>query len=167
MWLTAEPIHFQSDGRLTVELGSTMADDEEQKVTKANNLYTMFNGNPGINQQTLARDVLVAYGKGPKLSEYLQEPQPPPPEPPTKSSISLAMKGETTDPAIVGAMLQQAGVTPEAIEAEREKISQQAAAQMVPGLPSTTGPAPPSLPMGPNPPGLPPDPQPQPGMGMQ
>lgn len=124
IWITAEPLHFQLDGRLTVELGSTMADDEEAKVAKSTNLFTMLNGNPFVNQETLTRDLLIAHGKGPQLSEYMQQQQPAPPEPPTKSSISLAMKYETVEPEVRLAVLAQAGITPEAIEEERQKLDQ-------------------------------------------
>lgn len=92
-WLKVEPAMFQLDGEITVEQGSTLADDDESKVTQATNLYSMFAGNPGVNQDKLRDTVLIAHGKGRELKEWAA-PAPTPPPPEEKFNISLALKWE-------------------------------------------------------------------------
>lgn len=146
-WLTAEPIHFQADGKLTVELGSTLADDEETNVVKATNMYSLLAGNPDVNQQAITKDVIIAHGKGPRLAEYMQPQQPPPQEPPIKGSLSVSLDMEKTDPATQKAVLSLAGVTPELVEQMSQQVAQEAAAQ--------NGMAPPAAPMQPPPADMP------------
>jgi len=133
-WISSEPMHFQVDGKLTVELGSTMADDDEANVVKATNLFQMLSGNPLVNQESLTRDLLVAFGKGPKLAEYMQAPQPGPP--PIKASLSVSFDAETMPEAEKRAVLASAGITPEMIQQMDQQVQQElAAAAQPPALP--------------------------------
>jgi hypothetical protein len=112
-WMKVEPLMFQVDGRITVETGSTLADDDEARVERAQTLYSMFAGNPLIDQKKLVADVLVAFGKQREIDEYLaDEPPGGPPEPPVKGSMSVSGKLDMLPPEVQVAMLQGAGYLP-------------------------------------------------------
>ncbi len=132
-WIQSEPRHFQVDGKLTVELGSTMADDDEGKVVTATNLFQMLQGNPFVNQETLTKDLLIAHGKGPKLAEYMQQQQPPPPV--LKGTVTMQFDAEKTDEATKRAVLAAAGIAPESVQQMQQQVQQEAAAQAQPQPP--------------------------------
>lgn len=94
-WVRVEPELFNRDGLLAVEVGSTLADDDEAKVQKAQMMYSMFNGHPLVNQEKLRDEVLTSLGKGKELEQFAA-PQmpPPPPEDKTKVNVSLSIKFE-------------------------------------------------------------------------
>lgn len=138
-WIKAEAIHFQVDGHLTVELGSTLADDDEAKVAKATNLFAMLANNPLANPETLVRDLLIAHGKGPKLAEYMQQ-QPPAAPPPIKANMSVSVDMEKLPEATQRVILQNAGVDQQSVqqmqqEVEAEAAGQAAGGQVPPGPP--------------------------------
>lgn len=94
-WVSVEPELFNRDGMLTVEAGSTLADDDEAKVQKAQMMYSMFNGHPRVNQEKLRDEVLTSLGKGKELDQFAAPPAPPPPpEDKTKVNVSLSIKFE-------------------------------------------------------------------------
>jgi hypothetical protein len=126
-WITAEPIHFQVDGELIVELGSTLADDDEANVAKATNLFQMLYGNPLVNQETITKDLIIAHGKGSRLAEYLQPQQDPGP-PPIKAAMSVSVDMEKMPEATQRVILQNAGITQEAVAQAQEQVEQEAAA---------------------------------------
>lgn len=126
-WITAEPIHFQVDGELIVELGSTLADDDEANVAKATNLFQMLSGNPLVNQETITKDLIIAHGKGSRLAEYLQPQQDPGP-PPIKAAMSVSVDMEKMPEATQRVILQNAGITQEAVARAQEQVEQEAAA---------------------------------------
>ena len=92
-WVQVEPQMFQLDGEIIVEAGSTLADDDESRVARANDLWTMFAGNMAINQDKLIDTVLISRNLGHELQQWhVPPPQPPPPE--FKGSGSLSVKWE-------------------------------------------------------------------------
>jgi hypothetical protein len=125
-WIRIEPRHFQVDGQLTVELGSTLADDDEINVQKAMSAFQMFTGNPHVNQVTLVRDCLVALGKGAQIADYMVD-QPAAPPPPTRSAMSFSVPFETLSPALQLAVLQSGGIAAEAIAQAQQEIDAQPA----------------------------------------
>ncbi len=91
--MTVDPKDFQFDDEVDVEVGSTLADDDEAKVQRAQALATMFRGNPGVNQATLDKRLLIALGEGGNLNEWAPPPpQPPPPPEPPRVNVSVAVK---------------------------------------------------------------------------
>jgi hypothetical protein len=108
-WVQVEPQLFNRDGQITVEVGSTLADDDEAKVQKAQMMYSMFNGHPLVNQEKLRDTVLTALGKGNELEQFAAPPPPPPPpEDNTRTSISLSIKFEDLPDEVKAVVLQQA-----------------------------------------------------------
>lgn len=108
-WVTVEPELFNRDGMLTVEVGSTLADDDEAKVNKAQMLYSMFNAHPLVNQEALRDEVLTSLGKGKDLERFAAPPPPPPVEKTednTRFNISLSMKYEDLPPEVQLLLLQ-------------------------------------------------------------
>lgn len=101
-WVTVEPELFNRDGMLTVEVGSTLADDDEAKVQKAQMMFSMFNGHPLVNQEVLRDEVLTALGKGKELERFAATPQPPQQEEKqtdrARVNISLSMRFEDLPP---------------------------------------------------------------------
>lgn len=149
-WQKAEPEMFQIDGEIVVEAGSTLADDDEVKQQKANNLMQAFRGAPNVNQDTLRDQVLIAMGEGKNLAKWAMPPQPPPPEP-NKASASLSIKAE--DPsvpwAVKIAVLESAKITiPEGTKAALAQ--QDMAMSGVPPAPDQ--PPAPGMPVAPPPP---------------
>jgi hypothetical protein len=99
-WLRAYPYHFQGDGALTVESGSTLADDDEANVVKSQTLWGLAMQRPDIiNVQTAAERVLEAMGERQRLQKWMVPPSPPQEEPP-KRSVSMAMKLEDIPPEL-------------------------------------------------------------------
>jgi hypothetical protein len=108
-WVSVEPELFNRDGMLTVEVGSTLADDDEAKVQKAQMMFSMFQGHPLVNQEALRDEVLTALGKGKDLEKFAAPPPPPePPEDKTKVNISLSLKFEELPPEVQMVVLEQA-----------------------------------------------------------
>lgn len=89
-WAKAEPLMFQVDGEITVQTGSTLADDDEAKVAKANTIAQTALARPDLfNQQKAAQELLIALGQGDKLAEWAPPPpQPPPPPPPEQPKLN-------------------------------------------------------------------------------
>lgn len=137
-WVKVEPAMFQLDGEIVVQAGSTLADDDESLKSDAVQLFSMFAGNPVVNQQKLIDNVLIHHGKGRELQEW-KAPPPPPVPPEFKGSASLAVKYEMLS-------LEEKNIW-------AEKLGMQPvppAAEMTPGAPGL-------------PPGMPPQPQLPPG----
>ena len=133
-WIKAEPLHFQMDGRLTVKQNSTLADDDETNVAKAQNLLQLLGPIPTVNTEALVQDVLIAHGKGAELSRYMNVQPPPPPPPPLRGSLSISVPFERLGPAQQMAILTEAGVTPDVVQ-ESQQIVEQQAAQLSTGMP--------------------------------
>ncbi len=110
-WMKAEPAHFQLDGEITAELGSTMADDDEAKVAKATNLFQAAMSRPDLFNLQKARDeFLIAMGKGRELKQWAAPPPPPPQPPEVKTSMTVSVKWEFLSEAERQQFLQRAGV---------------------------------------------------------
>jgi len=137
-WIKSENLHFQVDGKLTVKLGSTLADDDEANVAKAMNLFGSLAQNPLVNQQQLIQDLLIAHGKGPQIQSYIQPQQPGPP--PLKGSVSVSVDLEKLDLATQKVILQQAGIDPAAVDQMQQQVEQQAQQQMMPEIPPMEAP---------------------------
>jgi hypothetical protein len=94
--MTATPEDFQYDGQVIVEVGSTLADDDDSNVTKAQALLQAALSAPNLfNAQAAAQDYIIALGKGRELQKYMAPPPQPPPPPEPKGSISGNVKLET------------------------------------------------------------------------
>jgi hypothetical protein len=112
-WVKLEPLMFQRDGRIVVEAGSTLADDDEAKVEQAGSTYMLFRGNPLVNQRKIVADVLIAQGKGQQVDEYLEQGPPAgaePPEPPVNASLSVKTDLAALPPAVQIALLKGTGM---------------------------------------------------------
>jgi hypothetical protein len=129
-WITAEPLDFQEDGEVVVELGSTLADDDEAKVAKADNLFAKLAGNPLVDQQRLVVDLLTAYGKGKDAQSYLAPQQEAPP-PAAKASISASAKWELLTPGERAVFLQAAGIDPQQAQSVDDAMAQKANEQQM------------------------------------
>lgn len=111
-WIKVEPELFQIDGEVTAEVGSTLADDDEAKVSKAMNLWQMANSRPDlINCETARDEVLIAMGKGKELDRW-RTPAPPPPQPEMRVSLNVSAKFDELPPNEGTAVLQKAGILP-------------------------------------------------------
>jgi hypothetical protein len=109
-WAQVEPIHFQTDGEVVAEVGSTLADDDEARVAKAINLYQAAIGRPDLFNQQKARDeYLIAMGKGRELQQWAAPPQPPPP-PEMNVSMSVSVKWEMLSEQERDELMKKAGV---------------------------------------------------------
>lgn len=126
-WIRSEPLHFQADGRLTVKQNSTLADDDETNVAKAQNLFQLLSNHPLVKPEALVQDLLVAHGKGAELSRYIVTQQPPPPPPPLRGSVTISVPFERLGPAERMAVLAEAGVTPDVVQQSQQIVEQQAA----------------------------------------
>ena len=102
-WVKIEPQMFQLDGRVTVEAGSTLADDDQARVERAVTIYQALSGNPMVDQKKLVVDLLTAYGKGREVEEYMAPPQQPKDESQVKASVGVSAQV---------AVLQGAGLIP-------------------------------------------------------
>jgi hypothetical protein len=92
-WATVQPEMFQIDGEITAEIGSTLADDDESKVTKATNLFQAAMHFPQhFNGDKASQDFLIAMGKGKELQQWKPQPQGPPPDPPANVSMTISAK---------------------------------------------------------------------------
>lgn len=109
-WIRAEPEHFQVDGEITVQVGSTLADDDEASVEKAMNIWGAAMQRPDLFNLAKCRDdVLIAMGKGRELREYAPPPPPPPPPPEVRTSITVSAKWETLTDAERAEFWKRAG----------------------------------------------------------
>lgn len=149
LMVDATPEDFQSDGDVEAEVGSTLADDDDQVLSKAQSIFQTATQYPQLfNVERARNDYLVAMGKGKDLQAYLPAPSPPEPPPPPKASGTVSIKLEVLPlPAQIKVLNElNFPVTPE---------------DMMPGLTSAPGsvPAPGAGPQAPGlPPPLPPNP---------
>lgn len=113
-WARVEPLMFQEDGQIVVESGSTLADDDDARMERATALYGALKGHPDIDQRRLAMDLLIAHGKGSRISDYMVK-QLPPGEgnaAPARTSISVAAKLSELPPIAQEAILAGHGILP-------------------------------------------------------
>lgn len=110
-WATVEPEMFQEDGEITAEIGSTLADDDEAKVTKATNLFQSAMHYPqNFNQQKATQDFLIAMGKGKELAQWAPPAPQPQPEPPMNKTLTISAKWESMTPEEKQAIMNSAHV---------------------------------------------------------
>jgi len=108
--ITVTPLDFQVDGEVEVEVGSTLADDDEAKVQRAMVLWNMALSRPDKFNLDKARDrALHALGEARHLKEWAAPPPPPPPPPEVKPSVSIAFKADELPDEMKAAVLQRAG----------------------------------------------------------
>ncbi len=108
-WVAAEPADFQVDGEIMAEVGSTLADDDDAKMTKAQNVLQVAMTSGGqLNVRQALTDYLIAQGKGRQISLYIMPPPPPPPKE-IKASLSVAAKLELLPPQVQNQVMQDAG----------------------------------------------------------
>lgn len=113
-WVKVEPMLFQRDGEVTVEAGSTLADDDQALFEKASSILQMFGGHTMIDQRKLAEDVLRSFGKSPaQVREYFKpdeaEPSGPPP---VKATMSIRANLAELPPEVQMAAVQSSGIKP-------------------------------------------------------
>ena len=96
--VTVVPMDYQQDGEIEPEIGSTLADDDESKVQKAQTIWSTVMSNPAVfNVQKAAEEVLRSLGMGKRIPEWMAPPPPPPPPPPPRVSISMSAKLEDVE----------------------------------------------------------------------
>ncbi len=140
--ITVSPLDFQDDGEVEPEVGSTLADDDESKVTKAQSLFSMFAGNPTVNQERLRDHVLITMGEGRRLKEWAAQPAPPQP-PELRSNVSFAVKLESLSETERVNLLEAAGIlTPEQAAQTRQQIEAAVNGPKPPAGPPAMPPAP-------------------------
>lgn len=141
-WIRIGPEHFQTQGEVTAELNSTLADDDEANVAKATAIFQAATARPDLFNQEMARDrFLISMGEGKNLPQWKPKPLPPPPPPEVRSTLNVAAKWEALSREERQAILEKGGV-----------ISR-AAPGGPPGGPGTPpgGPMGPAGPLGPGP----------------
>jgi len=107
-WLKIEPAHFQMDGEVVPEVGSTLADDDEARVSKATMLFQAAMSAPQLFNLEKARDeFLIAHGKGREIAQWAAPQQPPPP-PETRGSVTFSFKGEMLRPDVQSLLIGKA-----------------------------------------------------------
>lgn len=174
-WAQVEPALFQRDDyEIQVEAGSTLADDDEAKVAKAKEMYTVATARPDLWNPAKARDDLIqVYGKQKEAQEWIAPPAPPPAAPPpVRSSLTLNLKGEELMalsampqlPQLVQLVLESAGIQFQQPSGELPPTSLPGAPAVPPGAPQPGPPPPPIGGPAPPPPAAPPEPPP-PGAG--
>lgn len=133
-WMKVEPLHFQTDGEIMVEVGSTLADDDEMRAQKALQMYGAATARPDLFNQQKARDEFVkAMGFGKELNEWAAPPpQPPPPQPPKPAQLSVSAKLETLREEVQLQVLEQSGI----------KVQPQPPQPMPPGMQGGMPPSP-------------------------
>lgn len=128
-WIRVEPEHFQTDGEVIAEVGSTLADDDEARVGKAQMLYAAAREDPALWNKEKARDeLLIAHGKGRELAQWAGKPQPEPPQE-MKANMSVSVKWEELTEQERQLILQKTEILPEGAPAP------QTAPQEDPGAP--------------------------------
>lgn len=116
-WIRVEPMMFQTDGEVTSEIGSTLADDDDAKVDKATKLWNAALQRPDQFNVSKARDeFLIAMGKGKDLQAWAAPPPPPAPPPEVKTSMSVAAKFELLPAEAQNEILQRTTLIPPAPE---------------------------------------------------
>ena len=93
-WIEVTPQDFQVDGEVDVELGSTLADDDDARTQRAQTLWGIASSAPNLFNMNMARDqTLKALGEGTRLNEWAAQPQPEPPQEP-RTNITVSFKAE-------------------------------------------------------------------------
>ena len=109
--MTATPEDFQYDGEVEVEAGSTLADDDEAKMAKAQNLFQLAVTHPDLVNPQAARDELLrAFGKSREMEKWVPPPPPPPMEEKPRLNMTVSWKGGELPPETQVALLKDAGV---------------------------------------------------------
>jgi hypothetical protein len=109
------PADFQVDGEIDVEVGSTLADDDESRTTKAQTTWGIASSSPNLFNMNAVRDeVLKALGYGNRLHELAAPPQPPPEPEKPRANVTVSFKGgEDLTPEQKELALAQANLVPE------------------------------------------------------
>lgn len=117
---SATPEDFQYDGEIEVEVGSTLADDDDTKLTRAQQLFQLASSVPNqLNQRQATIELLRAMGKGKELQKWLAPPPPAPDPVPNRSgSVNIAWK-DLSDEEKVLFMTEYYGISSEKIAAAR------------------------------------------------
>lgn len=148
--MTVTPADFQADdGDVEAEAGSTLADDDDAKLQRAQQLFGVAISNPNLFNVQKARDeFLIANGKGRELDKWAAPPPPPPPPEKPRVTITVSFKAESLPIEVQQKLLMDQGLIPPPPPPPPP-----------PGPPGPMGPAgpggPPGPPPGPIPPGAP------------
>jgi hypothetical protein len=77
MMITVTPEDFQGDFQVEPEVGSTLAEDDEDNLNRATVLFQLAASRPDLFNQMKARnELLIAYKQGHRLEEWNPPPQP-------------------------------------------------------------------------------------------
>jgi len=111
--IEVSPEDFQIDGEIDVEIGSTLADDDDSKIARAQTLWSTAASMPNKFNMDAARDyVLKTLGEGARLQEWAAPPPPPEGPPPPKSNVNVSFKAEELDEEQRKMVLEQVGLKP-------------------------------------------------------
>ena len=110
-WVRIKPLHFQVDGEIVAEIGSTLADDDDTNVTKIQSIGAIGFQRPDLfNQQKLRDEYLIAMGKGRDLQAWAAPPPPPPPPAEIKTTMTVSAKWIELTNEERAAILQRASI---------------------------------------------------------
>jgi hypothetical protein len=125
-FIQVSPEDFQIDGEIDVEIGSTLADDDDSRVTKAQTTWSIASSSPNLfNMHTVRDETLRALGYGHRLHEFAAPPQDPPPPEKPRANVTVSFKaGEDIPPEAKEALLKQANLLPPEKEASPESEGQ-------------------------------------------
>lgn len=114
-WEDVTPEDFQVDGEIDVELGSTLADDDDARIARAQTLMSMAMSSPQLyNMETVRDHTLKTLGIAPQELQNWAAPQqgPPPPEEP-RVSFTVSIKFDELEEPIQQMLLQKANLVPD------------------------------------------------------
>lgn len=110
-WLSVTPDDFQQEGQIYPEVGSTLADDDDDKVNRAVMLYEQAKATPHLLNVETARDnFLIAMGEGRNLDKWtpVPPPEPPPVPPQERAQYNFSIRMEDLTPEQQQAVLLKA-----------------------------------------------------------
>lgn len=108
-WMTVSPAVWETNGEIVPEIGSTLSDDDDQKVQQSWTIWQSALARPDKFNLDKARDeLLISLGKGRELQQWAAPPPPPPPPPPPRSSLGVSAKLELLPPEIQQKLIEEA-----------------------------------------------------------
>lgn len=111
--IKATPEDFQDDGDIEVEVGSTLSDDDDTKLTRAQTLFQMAGQSPQLfNVEKARNELLIAMGKGKDMEQWMPPPPQPPPPPEVRTNVTFSAKLEDQATEVQAAVLERAGFAP-------------------------------------------------------
>jgi hypothetical protein len=111
-WAQVEPMMFQADTyEIMVEVGSTLAADDEMKSQRAIQLAQVGLSRPDVfDQRKVGEELVKSHGFGDQLNEWAAKPQPPPPPQQPKPSLSINVRAEMYPPSVQAKIFASVGI---------------------------------------------------------